>query len=422
MKEFDKIIGYNGVKAELERICDIMLNSEKYKKLGVSTPQGLLLHGKPGVGKTLMANCLINASGRKAYICRKDKPDGSFVIGIRRIFLKAKENAPSIVFLDDLDKFSNEDYIHRNSEEFVTVQTCIDDCKGSEVFVLATVNDMRSLPGSLRRAGRFDKIIEVENPRGEDAVEIVRYYLSSKSFVGDIDAREIARILNGRSCAELETVINEAGLIAGFSGKDKIEMDDMVKACMRVIFQAPENKDNNPAITERVAWHEAGHAVIAELTDPESVTLVSVHKHGTDISGVTTFYSNDSYYVYKKKMENNLMTALGGKAATEIKYGETDTGCNSDLHKAFDISSMFTDNYCSTSFDRFVTSRESSDAIKNRKEMQISFEVERFYAKARRLLILNYDFLNKVACALMEKSTLTASDIKAIKNTCSISL
>ena len=114
MQEFDKIIGYGSIKKELMRICDIMRNEELYKKLGVFVPSGLLLYGAPGVGKTTMANCFIAASGRKAFVCRKDKPDGDFVNEIKRTFEKAAENAPSIVFLDDMDKFANGDDRHSN--------------------------------------------------------------------------------------------------------------------------------------------------------------------------------------------------------------------------------------------------------------------------------------------------------------------
>ena len=172
-KAFQPVIGYESIKRELYRICDIMLNRSFYEKLGVSVPRGLLLSGAPGLGKTLMANCFINASGRKTFVCRKDKPDGDFVNHIKSIFEKAVENAPSIVFLDDMDKFANGDEYHRNSEEFVTVQSCIDDTKGKDVFVLATINDRDSIPSSLLRAGRFDNRIEVEAHVGEDAEKIV---------------------------------------------------------------------------------------------------------------------------------------------------------------------------------------------------------------------------------------------------------
>lgn len=220
-KEFEPVIGYKSIKNEMIKICDIMRNREFYSKLGVSVPNGLLLSGGPGLGKTLMANCIIKASGRKAFTCRKDKPDGDFVNHIKSTFDEAVKNAPSIVFLDDMDKFANGDSSHRNSEEFVTVQSCIDDAKNKDVFVLATINDEDAIPESLLRAGRFDNRISVVSPKGEDAEKIVEHYIKRKNFVSDVDVKTITKLLNGASCAELETVINQAGvyLIACLSYK-----------------------------------------------------------------------------------------------------------------------------------------------------------------------------------------------------------
>lgn len=151
MKAFEKIIGYEAIKMELAQISDVLANNDAYKKLGVSSPRGLLLHGDPGVVKTLMASAVISASGRKAFICRKNSPNGDFVMKIKKTFKDAAEAAPSIVLLDDMDKFANGDERHPDAEEYVTVQSCIDDIKGKEVFVLATANRLRALPRSLMR-------------------------------------------------------------------------------------------------------------------------------------------------------------------------------------------------------------------------------------------------------------------------------
>ena len=212
MKAFDKIIGYVPLKQELMQISDTLKNREFYDKLGVCAPRGLLLYGEPGVGKSLMAGAVIEESGRPVFRCRKDEPNGDFVKKIKATFEKAAENAPSIVFLDDMDKFANGDESHPDAEEYVTVQSCIDETKGKEVFVLATANDTDCLPESLLRAGRFDRTIEVGLPMGEDAIEIVAYYLKSKRLWRGLTPLPIAKIMIGHSCAILETVLNEAGL------------------------------------------------------------------------------------------------------------------------------------------------------------------------------------------------------------------
>ena len=421
MKEFDKVIGYESVKKELEMICDTMRNTDKYKKLGVNVPNGVLLHGAPGVGKTLLANCILEASGRNVFICRKNKADGLFIPRMEKVFNDAKENVPSIILLDDMDKFANDDKFHRNSDVFVAIQSFIDECKNGEVFVVATCNELHNLPDSLLRAGRFDKVIKINNPEGEDAVNIVKHYLGTKKHIGDIDASEIAKILDGRSCAELELVANEAGIYAGFANKEVIDMDDIIRACVRVIFDAPESMtDLNDKNIESTAYHEAGHALIAEILEPNSVSIVSVRKTTGDVGGITSFQLADTYWHNKELMENRVMALLGGKAATEVKFASVDVGSNSDLHRAFRIVERFVDNYCSYGFDKFVLSRESSNEVKNRKELQIYSEMDRYYAKAKKIIVDNLEFLNKLAQELIAKETLVARDIRRIKQSCGI--
>ena len=415
MSEFDKIIGYKDVKAELFRLCDVIKNADKYKALGVAPIGGLLLDGDPGVGKTLMANCFIKESGRKSFVCRKNKPDGEFVNEIKNVFNEAAENAPSIILLDDMDKFANEDDYHRNAEEYVTVQSCIDEIKGKDVFVIATANGTRKLPDSLLRAGRFDFVIKVDTPEGQDAIDIVKYYLSQKKAVSEINAEEVARLLNGRSCAALETVINTAGQYAGYENKEMINVDDIIRACLRVIYNAPESTaPHNPVILERTSYHEAGHAVVAEILEPNSVDLVSVRKNTGTVGGFTAYHNPDDYWISKTHMENRVIAILAGKAATEIVYGDVDTGANNDLHRAFDLVQRFADNYCSYGFG-YWEEHDSSPNRLSRREDRITADMEMYYARARKILIDNRDFLERLAKRLQEKDTLVSSEIKEIK-------
>lgn len=423
MKVFDKIIGYKAVKLELERIADMMLNQQKYKALGVRMPKGLLLFGEPGVGKTLIANCLIEAGKRKVFVCRKDKPNGDFVNAIKKTYTLAKENAPSIVFLDDMDKFANGDERHRNAEEYVTIQSSIDSLDGRDVFTIATVNNRFNLPESLLRAGRFDKTIDIEVPKGDDAVKIVEHYLKQKKYVSNIDPVEIAKILNGKSCAELESVINEAGIYAGYANKQFIEYEDIIKACMRVIFCAPEdNLQENDIFVENTACHEAGHAVVAEILEPGSVSLVSICGHIGEINGVTSYYQNENYWKSKKYMENRVITLLAGKAATELTYGETcDVGAYNDIHRACNIAKRFIDDYCGNGFDKFQFTFTPSNNLINKKETSTFAEIEKYYQIAKKIIIENKEFFDGVIKALLQKKTLIGKDIQQIKNQIKIS-
>lgn len=411
---FGSIIGYEEVKQELLRILDQLKNPQKYAALGVTNSHGLLLHGAPGVGKSTFAMDFLKDCGRTTFICRKDKTNGDFVEEIVRTFDEAAEAEPSVILLDDLDKFANGDRRHRDTDEFVTVQTCIDRVKEKQVFVVATANDIDKLPDSLKRAGRFDHVLKLEAPRGKDAQDIVAHYLARKSFVADIDVRRIGRLLNGRSCAELENVVNQAGVYAAFDGRDQVEMRDMIKSILRIVFEAPESFREDLKTLPLVACHEAGHALVAELLEPDSVDLVTVLNHNSYAAGVTSISRDESYFHSKALMENRVMCLLAGKAATEICYGTVDPGTNSDLHRAFDIVHRFVDHYCSFGFDQFVIDRDSSNEVLNRRDTRIASEMDRYYAQTRKLLIENRSKLDALAARLLEEKTLLGDQVQHI--------
>ena len=415
-KDFNSIIGYAEVKDELTRILDQLKKPEKYACMGISEPHGLLLHGVPGVGKSTFAMDFVNACGRKTFICRKDKSNGDFVDEIVRVFKEAEEAAPSVILLDDLDKFANGDRRHRDKEEFVTVQTCIDRVKDKRVFVVATANDISKLPESLIRAGRFDHIVELQCPTGKEACDIVAHYLSSKPLVAEVDVARIGRLLEGRSCAELETVINQACSYAAFDGRQQAEMKDMIKAILRLVFKAPESFDEDLSTLPLIACHEAGHALVAELLEPDSVNLVTVLNNKSSTAGVVSIHRDENYIYSKKLMENRVMHLLAGKAAIEVIYGVVDTGANSDLQRAFNIVHSFVDDYCSYGFSQFVFNVNSSNELLGRRDSRVADEMDRYYPQTKQLLIENKNKLEALASKLVEEKTLLGDQVQQIIN------
>ena len=426
MNEFDKVIGYNSIKLELLRLCDIIKNPNKYEKLGVKFPNGVILYGKPGVGKTLFANCFLKECGVKNFICRKNKPDGEFINFIKEIFDEAKRQQPAVILLDDLDKFTNEDKEHRDAEEYVTVQACIDEVKNDKVFVFATANDLSKIPNSLVRTGRFDKTIEIKNPRGKDAVNIIKYYLSTKQYVKEINAEEILRILCGRSCAELESVINDAGIYAGFANKTKIEMSDIIKACLRLLYEAPETiQDDGHKNDEETAYHEAGHVVLAEILEPKSVTLVSIGGYEGNMNGFVAYYRDIDYWRSFDLMRIRLLTLLAGKAQIELKYGKHDTGCGNDIARAMDVVRRMIAEYGIVGFNKCNSSRfdfDNSPELKARIENAMFDELEKCYMETKQILAKNRDFVEGIVSALMKKKLLDFNEIQDIKKKSKITI
>ena len=417
MSAFEKVIGYESIKAELLQICDQMKNKDVYEALGAKLPQGLLLHGDPGLGKTLMAKCFIEESGLPAYVLRKNRGSDDFIGEIAETFRKAKENAPVIVFLDDMDKFANEDYRRKDTEEYVAVQAGIDEVKGTGVFVLATANDIDKFPDSLIRAGRFDKQIEVERPTNRDADEIIRHYLEDKKVADSVDMDDLTKMISYRSCAELESILNEAAILAAHQRKEQIEMDDLLKAVLRKEYNVPDNFTEMPAEDlQRTALHEAGHLVVSEMLCPESVGLASIkgRSRGSSAGFIHRCAGIGS-------PEDHVLIALAGKAAVELYYADYCTdGCSDDLRKAYRcIRDMMAEN-ATHGFGLLDVANtrsygDTSESLNARNESVVQAALERYMITTRNILLRNRAFLEAVANALIQKKTLLFSDIQKIR-------
>lgn len=421
MSAFDRIIGYETIKTELIQICDMIHNSEIYEKLGAKMPHGMLLYGDPGLGKTLMAKAFIEESGLEAYVVRRNKGNDDFIGDITDTFLCAKVNTPSIVFLDDMDKFANEDQNHRDAEEYVAVQAGIDDVKDSNVFVIATANEVWKLPRSLVRSGRFDRKIEVQCPTDKDANNIIRYYLSNKKVSESVDMEDLSRMISYSSCAELETILNDAAINAASERKDSIGMEDLVRSVLRMQYDSPDiyAKTSEDEI-RRIALHEAGHLVVCEVLEPDSVGLASLRTSGR---------SSTNGFIHRcrelSKLEYNILISLAGKVAEELYFADvSDNGCQSDLNRAADlirdrlsesaVKGLFMLDVSNNRFPR------SSEEYLARNEAVVHAELENYMLKTKDILLKNRDFLEKAAEALIWQETLLYSDICRIKENTAI--
>lgn len=413
MAGFDEILGYEWVKEELKQLCDMMHHFPIYESLGAKMPKGLLLHGRPGVGKTLMAKTLIEESGRKAFIIRRNQPGGDFINGIKNVFTKALENAPSIILLDDMDKFAVKE---RSREEYVTLQSYIDDLASNDVYIVATANTLRNIPKSLLRPGRFDRLIRIPPPKGEDAIEIIRHYMASKKFLGNMDIVDISKMLNGRTCAELEAIINHAAIYSAYKRRERVTMDDILQAVLRIEYGASDRHlSAQPDLLKEIAYHEAGHVVVSEFLDPESIGLVSLLSRRTrDMGGfVITCMEGRSN-------ENRILTSLGGKASSELKFGIACKGSSSDLMTAMDIIGKDISNngtYGIWALDTAGVLDHKSDFSKKNQEIIIRLKTEEYLYKAKEILIKDWDFLEALVGDLLKKKSLLYSDIQRIKTT-----
>nr|WP_191383993.1 AAA family ATPase [uncultured Lachnoclostridium sp.] len=421
MSAFDKVIGYETIKNELLQICDMIHNREIYEELGAKLPRGILLYGDPGLGKTLMAKSFIEESGLKAFIVRKNKGNDDFIGDITDTFRKARENTPCIIFLDDMDKFANEDSDHRDAEEYVAVQSGIDEVKTCDVFVLATVNEMWKLPKSLVRSGRFDRRIEVQRPTNKDADEIIEHYLSNKKVSETVNMDDLSKMISYSSCAELETILNEAAISAAYKRKPSIEMEDLVKSVLRMQYDSPDNYTKTSAEElKKTALHEAGHLVVSEVLCPGSVGVASLRSTGRDSTGGFIHCCKEL-----TRRFHHVLVFLAGKAAVELYYSDTcASGCQNDINRAVNIIRKDLSENATLGFGMIdVTTNifpDTSDSMNSRTEAVTQAELERYMLITKDILLKNREFLEKVTAALIEKETLVHSDISLLRDNTTI--
>lgn len=419
MNEFDKIFGYEPEKQEMLRLCDVLCNRAKYEELGISLPKAVLLYGEPGLGKTLMAKAFIVQTGRKVFHCKKNKPNGDFVNEIKETFENAIKDAPSIIFLDDMDKFA-EDNLQQNcnKEEFVAIQTGLEDIGNNDVFVIATANDIYYLPDSLMREGRFGKQIKFNAPSFDDSVKIIQYFLANKQISDEVNANSLAHILSGYSCSMLENVINEAGICAAYANRDKISYQDIKYAVARIMLKRKTTYDVDDKTKWRISYHEAGHAVLHLLSN-KVISSLAIGKCGKDGLGIgVCSLSKPTLYNTYRDSENYIMSLLAGRASVEIQFGEIDLGTIKDLQSAMNEIEDNLELLAANGFEYLYLRDKYSNAHSNyqidKNQDKKVHLIEGYYNKTKTLLLQNKPFLDRLAQELYKNEVLLYDEICAI--------
>ena len=403
MNYFEEIIGYENIKYELNRIIDYLNNKEKYDKIGARKPDNVILYGEPGLGKTKTAKLFINALNRSKYIINKNKTNGEFLEYLKKTINDASKNAPSVILFDDLDKYSNNDDAHTYTDEFILIQSLMDENSDKDIYYIATANDMLKLPKSLLRTKRLGLELEFNSPTLEDSKKIIKHYLENKKICQEIDYDLLSKMLVDKSCADLENIMNEAAINAAYDNREKISMQDIVKAILKELYAAPASFESKTSKQlQTIAIHEAGHVVIQEYLEPGSTNFVSIEDN---IGGITNVCINSDYWSDITYMENRVLSILGGKAATEIVFNKTDVGVNMDMTRARQIVKRFYDDYC---MKGFLTDQDE--------EKEICNKLNEYYIKAKEIIFNNKDKVYNIANELLAKKTLLNNEIKEILN------
>ncbi len=414
-REFRGIVGYGNLKNELVQICDVMRNRAVYDRLDARIPRGLFLYGSPGVGKTTMAEAVAAASGRPVIRLRRNAAGDRFIEEIKDAFRRAKEQAPSVLLMDDMDKFADGSDSYGTAAEYAVIQAAVDELEDGDVFLIATANTMGAIPESLVRQGRFDRRRRVCYPGLSDAEQILKKNLSDNvKLSDDLDMRTLAVMTSGESCAFIETMANEAAIMAGFEGSEEITMTHFINAWRRCRGDLI-SRELSPEEKLRTAYYQAGKAVITALMAPQALTFTYAGLHcGADDAA---YFGSMQLNGGDDKLRFSVMSALAGRAAEELHYGDFDDQCTQDIREAYetilDMISGGNGDYLEVvqAGPRDVSSEMTCERISDHADA----EIEEYYRETLQLLRENADFLDRVAEAMMENEYLFAEDILKIQ-------
>ncbi|WP_199409933.1 MULTISPECIES: ATP-dependent zinc metalloprotease FtsH [unclassified Catenibacterium] len=443
---FTDVAGADEEKEELTELVAFLKNPKKFTEMGAKIPRGVLLVGPPGTGKTLLARAVAGEANVPFYSISGSEFVEMFVgVGagrVRDMFKKAKENAPCIIFIDEIDAVGRQRGTgvgggHDEREQTLNqLLVEMDGFEGNEgVIILAATNRADVLDPALLRPGRFDRQIRVSNPDKRARSQILKVHARNKHFAPDVDFDNIAQRTPGFSGAELANVLNEAALLAVRSGHQMITLSDVDEAIDRVIG-GPAKKSRKYTEHERklVAYHETGHAIIGlTLEDANQVQKVTIVPRG-DAGGYNLMTPREeTYFSTKKQLLATITGYMGGRTAEEIFFGDVSSGAHNDIEQATRIARMMVAELGMSelgpikydSGDNAVFLGRDYSQLSNTHSGQIAFEIdqqvrkiiETAHAQATEIINNNKDKMDIIANALLEHETLNHEQIQSLYNT-----
>ena len=438
---FSDVAGEDEAKENLKEIVDYLQNPKKYTDVGASMPKGLLLVGPPGTGKTMLAKAVAGEANVPFFSISGSEFVEMFVgMGaskVRDLFRQAKEKAPCIVFIDEIDAIGqkrNSGSLGGNDEREQTLNQLLTEMDGFEgnsgVIILAATNRPESLDPALTRPGRFDRRIPVELPDLQGREEILRVHAKNIKLSGDADFHAVARMAAGASGAELANIINEAALRAVRNNRTVVSQADLEES-IEVVIAGYQKKNAVLSDGEKkvVAYHEVGHALVAAMQSHSApVQKITIIPRTSGALGYTMqVEEGDKYLMTKREIENKIATFTGGRAAEELVFGEITTGASNDIEQATKLArAMITRYGMSDEFDMVAMETVNNQYLGGDASMVCSSDTQKEidkkvielvrsqHEKARKILSENRTLLDKLAQHLYEKETITGDEFMSI--------
>ncbi len=434
---FNDVAGCDEAKEELMEVVDFLKNPGKYTRIGGKIPKGVLLVGPPGTGKTLLAKAVAGEAGVPFFrISGSDFVEMFVGVGaarVRDLFRQAREKAPCIIFIDELDAIgkSRVNVLGGNEEREQTLNQLLVEMDGFDsrtgVIILAATNRPEILDPALLRAGRFDRQILVDRPDLAGREAILRIHAKGVKLAPDVDLHKVARDTPGFVGSDLANLVNEAALLAVRNGRSEVTQADFSEAIEKVIAGLQKkNRLISPDQKRIVAYHEAGHALVAAFTEgADPVRKITIVPRGIGALGYTLqIPTEDKFLMTEKELYSRIDTLLGGRAAEELVFGTVSTGAANDLVKVSDIAKRMVTEYGMRPKFRNVALnqrqpallgptaeapqmyRDYSDATQSYIDETIASIVNERYAQVKKLLEEKRPLLEKLASRLLESETI----------------
>ena len=440
---FSDVAGEDEAKENLQEIVEYLHNPSKYKDIGASMPKGVLLVGPPGTGKTMLAKAVAGESNVPFFSMSGSEFVEMFVgmgaAKVRDLFKQAKEKAPCIVFIDEIDAIGqkrNAGNFGGNDEREQTLNQLLTEMDGFEensgVIILAATNRPESLDPALTRPGRFDRQVPVELPDLKGREDILKVHARKIKLAPGVDFNKIARMASGASGAQLANIVNEAALRAVRQGR-KFASEADLEASIEVVIAGYEKK--NAILTDNEKWtvaiHEVGHALVAALqTNSAPVQKITIIPRTSGALGYTMQVDEDERYIMtKQELENKIATLTGGRAAEEVMLGTISTGAANDIEQATKLARAMISRYgMSKDFDMVAletvtnqylggdASLACSAETQTQIDQQVVALVKREHEKAGKILLEHRDKLREIAEYLYQKETITGREFMDILN------
>jgi cell division protease FtsH len=439
---FDDVAGCDEAKAELEEVVEFLKEPEKFVSFGARIPKGVLLVGSPGTGKTLMAKAVSGEAGVPFFSIAGSEFVEMFVgVGasrVRDLFEQAKRNSPCIIFIDEIDAVGRQRGAGlggSHDEREQTLNQILVEMDGfdtdTHVIILAATNRPDILDPALLRPGRFDRRVIIDRPdmRGREA--IFKVHLRGKPIANSVDINILAKATPGFAGADIENTVNEAALLAARRNKKNIGMSEFQEAIERVQL-GPERKSRimSPEEKELTAYHEAGHALVSHyLPHAQTLRKVTIIPRGM-AGGVTWYLEEDAFFHTRSKFEAMIATALGGRVAEEIVFGEITTGASNDLQQVTRMARAMVTQYGMSHemglrvygekqemvfLGREISEqRDYSDAIAEQIDTEVRRIIDVAYQATTHILTENRDKLELIAQRLLEVETIEGAEFVAI--------